>query len=67
MQPGPSGHITVLKEKEFAAKEKLKMIQRDQKLIADIIAEQSQYTQEEIEKMFLEADTEHLNKQKRRD
>jgi len=38
-------------------KEKLKMIQRDQKLIADIIAEQSQYTQQEIEKMFLEADT----------
>jgi len=27
------------------------------KLIADIIAEQSQYTQQEIEKMFLEADT----------
>ncbi len=40
-----------------AKKEKLKMIQRDQKLIADIIAEQSQYTEAEIEKMFLEADT----------
>lgn len=42
---------------EKNVKEKLKMIQRDQKLIADIIAEQSQYTQAEIEKMFLEADT----------
>src|SRR3989338_11163044 len=42
---------------EKDVKEKLKMIQRDQKLIADIIAEQSQYTQDEIEKMFLEADT----------
>ena len=42
---------------EKNVKEKLKMIQRDQKLIADIIAEQSQYTQEEIEKMFFEADT----------
>ena len=38
-------------------KEKLKMIQRDQKLIVDIITEQSQYTQAEIEKMFLGADT----------
>jgi len=38
-------------------KEKLRMIQRDQKLIADIITEQSQYTKKEIEKMFLEADT----------
>lgn len=42
---------------EKNVKEKLKMIQRDQKLIADIIAEESQYTQEEIEKMFFEADT----------
>lgn len=33
------------------------MIQQDQKLIADTIAEQSQDTHVEIEKMFLEADT----------
>ncbi len=38
-------------------KEKLKMMQRDQRLITNIIVEQSQYTQQEIEKMFLEADT----------
>ena len=42
---------------EKDVKEKLKMIQRDQKLIANIIAEQSQYTEAEIEKMFFEADT----------
>lgn len=49
--------INQVRFEEKNIKEKLKMIQRDQKLIADIIAEQSQYTQEEIEKMFLEADT----------
>lgn len=37
--------------------EKLKMVQRDQKLIADIIAENSKFTAEEIEKMFLAAET----------
>lgn len=38
-------------------KEKLKMVQRDQKLIADIIAERTKLSAPEIEKMFLEADT----------
>jgi len=33
------------------------MIQRDQKLIADIIAENSKFAAEEIEKMFLAAET----------
>ena len=37
--------------------EKLKMVQRDQKLIADIIAENSKFTAEEIEKMFLAPET----------
>jgi ATP-dependent protease ClpP protease subunit len=42
---------------EKNVKERLKMIQRDQKLIADIIAERTKLTVSEIEKMFLEADT----------
>lgn len=42
---------------EKQIKEKLEVIRRDQKLIADIIAERSQLTASEVEQMFLEAKT----------
>ena len=47
--------------------EKLKMVQRDQKLIADIIAENSKFTAEEIEKMFLAAETKTPEEAKTKD
>ena len=48
-QPGPLG------EKEL--KEKIKIIERDQKLISEIIAERTKFPVEEIRKLFLEAQT----------
>ena len=43
------------------------MVQRDQKLIADIIAENSKFTAEEIEKMFLAAETKTPEEAKTKD
>jgi ATP-dependent protease ClpP protease subunit len=54
---GVGFNVNQARFEEKNIKEQLKTIQRDQKLIADIIAEQSRYTKDEIEKMFLEADT----------
>ncbi len=49
--------ITQARFEEKQIKEKLEIIERDQKLIADIIADRTKLTVPEVEQMFLEAKT----------